>query len=134
MFKNLLLIFVVFCSLKTIAQPVLSSSYFPQIGKTLIGKTFKKGIALPEIGEGPNQTWNLSGIDSVFIQDFNFVIKPKTVASTDSGFKFPDAQSANISYFGGDSIQNFFKVSIFGKSILINFAKRNYGFFRFAYF
>ncbi len=113
MFKNLLLIFAIFCCIKTIAQPVLSSAYFPQTGKTLIGKTFKKGVALPEISEGPNQTWNFSGIDSVYIQDFNFMIKAKTVASTDSGIKFPDAQSANISYFGGDSIQNYFKVSGF---------------------
>ena len=111
MLKNSLLILAVFGSLKTIAQPALTTAYFPQIGKTLTGKTFKKGIALPTISEGMNQTWNFSGLDSVYVQDFNFLVKAKTVASTDSGIKFSDAQSANISFFGGDSVQNYFKTS-----------------------
>jgi hypothetical protein len=98
-------------SIHAFAQPVLDQSYFPVVGKTFSGRSIYKTVPLPPIPEGVNQTWDFSGLDSVYITDYNFAFRVKTVANTDSGLYFPGAGSAFISYFGQDSIENFQRIN-----------------------
>jgi hypothetical protein len=93
---------------KLFAQPVLNNSYFPVVGKAFSGRSFYKAVPLPPISEGPNQNWDFSGLDSVYITDYNFAFRVKNVSATDSGVKFPGAQVAMVSFFGSDSIENFY--------------------------
>lgn len=106
-------VFYLFILLSTplLAQPVLDQSYFPEVGRTFAGRSFRKTVPIPSIAEGPNQTWNFAGLDSVYILDYNFSFRIKTPANTDSAANFPGASLAYVSYFGTDSIENFQKIN-----------------------
>jgi len=103
--------FVLIFGTKTFAQPALTNAYFPQVGKSFSGRSFSKVTPLPPIAEGANKTWNFAGLDSVYITEYDFAFRSKNVADTDSGIFFPGAQSAIVSYFGTDSIENFYKIA-----------------------
>jgi hypothetical protein len=103
------LLFSLSLGLSLFAQPVLDTSYFPKIGKAFSGRSYYKVTPISDIPEGANQTWNLLGLDSVYITEYSFGFRVKSVANTDSGSKFPGAQVAMLSYFGTDSVENFYK-------------------------
>lgn len=106
-------VFFLFILLSTplLAQPVLDQSYFPTVGRTFAGRSFRKTVKIPTIAEGPNQTWNFAGLDSVYILDYNFSFRIKSASNTDSAANFPGATLAYVSYFGTDSIENFQKLN-----------------------
>lgn len=97
-------------SVSAIAQPPeLNSSYLPTIGKTMAGRSFYKVVPMPAPATGMGQTWNLTGLDSVYINDYTFSFRVKPVAETDSGINFPGSETAIVSFFGTDSIETFYK-------------------------
>jgi hypothetical protein len=98
-------------SASVFSQPILDQTYFPTIGKFFSGRSFYQVVPLPAIQEGPNQTWDFSGLDSAYITDYNFAFRVKNVQNTDSSALFPGATSAYVSYFGTDSIENFQKTT-----------------------
>lgn len=97
-------------SFLAVAQPPeLNSSYFPVNGKVMAGRSFYKVVPMPAPSTGMDQTWNLTGLDSVYINDYTFSFRVKPVAETDSGINFPGAEKAIVSFFGTDSIETFYR-------------------------
>jgi hypothetical protein len=93
------------------AQPNLDETYFPVAGKSFAGRSFTMTTPMAEPSEGPNQTWNLTSLQSSYILDYNFSFRIKTPAQLDSTAFFPGATSGYVSFFGVDSLENFSKVN-----------------------
>ena len=93
------------------AQPNLDETYFPVAGKSFAGRSFTMTTPMAEPSEGPNQTWNLTNLQSSYILDYNFSFRIKTPAQMDSAAYFPGATSGYVSFFGVDSLENFSKVN-----------------------
>ena len=99
-------ILIVFTSLTSVAQPVVTSGNFPSVG-TVVRNYSGSSTREIENKSGANQTWDFSTMSSAFINEVSYVDKNKTNFSS----TFPNSKIALDISDGDESDYTYFDIT-----------------------